>query len=460
MTENRLEEGQDLALDYTKLAKLPPGAGVIPCAVQDADSGEVILVAYVNDAALKAALASRSAVFWSTSRNELWEKGKTSGETFDLLEVRVNCEQNSLLYRVRPRLARASGQASGICHTKNAAGDATRLLLPAPGLRDGPAGKPQSLDTQEPSVRLYNTLSGKVEEFAPMGEEVLMYVCGITPYSESHLGHAMSYIVFDTLRRYLEFRGLKVKHVQNYTDIDDKLIMRSEREGGSRWPTSPSRYIVEFERVHGRAQRPASPPLPARHGGNPGDHRDDRGPGREGLRLRRAAAAATASPATSTTASRRRTTTASSRSAPWTRCCPARASSRSRAKRTRWTSPCGRAPSPASRLGQPLGPGPARLAHRVLRDVATATSARRSTSTAAASTWSSRTTRTRSPRPRPTRTLVPFSRFWLHNGFLQLGDEKMSKSLGNLVNMRRGLDALRAGRRCASSSSAARYRSP
>jgi len=55
-------------------------------------------------------------VFWSTSRNELWEKGATSGEVFDLIEVRVNCEQNSLLYRVRPRRGR-------ICHTKNRAGE-------------------------------------------------------------------------------------------------------------------------------------------------------------------------------------------------------------------------------------------------------------------------------------------------------------------------------------------------
>jgi cysteinyl-tRNA synthetase len=70
-----------------------------------------------------------------------------------------------------------------------------------------------------------------VEEFTPRDNQVLMYVCGITPYSESHLGHAMSYIVFDVLRRYLEYRGYEVRHVQNYTDIDDKLIARAEREG-------------------------------------------------------------------------------------------------------------------------------------------------------------------------------------------------------------------------------------
>jgi phosphoribosyl-AMP cyclohydrolase len=74
-------------------------------------------VAYTNQQALKLAVQTRTAVFWSTSRNELWEKGKTSGETFDLLEVYVNCEQNSLLYKVRPR-------RGGICHTKNLKGEA------------------------------------------------------------------------------------------------------------------------------------------------------------------------------------------------------------------------------------------------------------------------------------------------------------------------------------------------
>jgi cysteinyl-tRNA synthetase len=83
-------------------------------------------------------------------------------------------------------------------------------------------------------LRLHNTLSGSVEEFKPRNDnQVLMYVCGITPYADSHLGHAMSYIIFDTLRRYLEYRGYQVKHVQNYTDIDDKLIARAESEGRS-----------------------------------------------------------------------------------------------------------------------------------------------------------------------------------------------------------------------------------
>jgi len=110
---NELEEGDELKLDYDKLRNAVAACpGIIPVAVQNADTGELILLAYVNEKALSAALERGQAVFWSTSRNELWIKGETSGQTFDLLEVRVNCEQNSLLYRVRPR-------GGGICHTAN-----------------------------------------------------------------------------------------------------------------------------------------------------------------------------------------------------------------------------------------------------------------------------------------------------------------------------------------------------
>ena len=111
-----LEEGSSLTLDFNKLEKaVGQSKGIIPVAVQHADTRELILVAYTNELAFRKSLADRSLVLWSTSRNELWEKGKTSGETFDLVEARVNCEQNSLLYLVRPR-------RGGICHTKNAAG--------------------------------------------------------------------------------------------------------------------------------------------------------------------------------------------------------------------------------------------------------------------------------------------------------------------------------------------------
>lgn len=112
-----LEEGTDLMLDFSKVDAI--GAlkqQVIPVAVQNIDTQEVILVAYVNEEALKVSLETKIATFWSTSRNELWIKGATSGAQFDLLEVYVNCEQNSLVYKVRPR-------KGDICHTKNRAGE-------------------------------------------------------------------------------------------------------------------------------------------------------------------------------------------------------------------------------------------------------------------------------------------------------------------------------------------------
>jgi cysteinyl-tRNA synthetase len=76
-------------------------------------------------------------------------------------------------------------------------------------------------------MRIHNTLSAQKEDFKPQGETVKMYVCGVTPYSDSHIGHAMSYVLFDVIRRYLAYRNYKVKYVQNFTDIDDKLIKRA-----------------------------------------------------------------------------------------------------------------------------------------------------------------------------------------------------------------------------------------
>lgn len=80
-------------------------------------------------------------------------------------------------------------------------------------------------------MKITNTLTRSLEEFRPAGDTVLLYVCGVTPYDESHVGHAMSYVVFDVFRRYLEFRGYKVRHVQNFTDIDDRIITRAQRLG-------------------------------------------------------------------------------------------------------------------------------------------------------------------------------------------------------------------------------------
>ncbi|MEE3005507.1 MAG: cysteine--tRNA ligase [Chloroflexota bacterium] len=81
-------------------------------------------------------------------------------------------------------------------------------------------------------MKLYNTLAGEVEEFVPSdAQSVKMYICGVTPYSSTHVGHALSYVAFDVLRRYLEHLGYKVRHVQNFTDVDDKIILKAEEEG-------------------------------------------------------------------------------------------------------------------------------------------------------------------------------------------------------------------------------------
>lgn len=103
-------------LDFGKLAKTAKtGSEVLPVVLQNADTHEVLFVGYANARALEATLSERIAVLWSTSRNELWRKGATSGDTLRLVEVRVNCEQNSLLYLVRP----ATG---GACHTRDSSG--------------------------------------------------------------------------------------------------------------------------------------------------------------------------------------------------------------------------------------------------------------------------------------------------------------------------------------------------
>ncbi len=125
-----LEEGTTVRLDFTKLRKVAQAASpVLPVVVQDADSHEVLVVAYANREALDHTLKTGIATFWSTSRNELWIKGATSGDTLQLVDVRVNCEQNSLLYLVRM-------VGGGVCHTKDAQGQ-TRKTCYYRSLKDG-----------------------------------------------------------------------------------------------------------------------------------------------------------------------------------------------------------------------------------------------------------------------------------------------------------------------------------
>ena len=95
-------------------------------------------------------------------------------------------------------------------------------------------------------MKLYNTLTRKKEEFVPITPgEVKMYVCGPTVYNFFHIGNGRTFIVFDTIRRYFEYRGYKVKFVQNFTDIDDKMINGANEEGTSVKKVG-DKYISEY----------------------------------------------------------------------------------------------------------------------------------------------------------------------------------------------------------------------
>ena len=114
-----LEEGQTQQLDFNKLKSIGDADHrVIPVVLQEVDTKEVLFIGYANQEAFELSLERQSAVLYSTSMHEIWHKGATSGDTLSLVEIRVNCEQNSLLYMVRR-------DGAGACHTKAESG-ATR----------------------------------------------------------------------------------------------------------------------------------------------------------------------------------------------------------------------------------------------------------------------------------------------------------------------------------------------
>ena len=97
-------------------------------------------------------------------------------------------------------------------------------------------------------MKIYNTMTGKKEEFVPIEEgKVRIYVCGPTVYNFFHIGNARPFVVFDTLRRYFKYRGYEVTFVQNFTDVDDKIINRAKEEGISA-PEVSEKYIEEYFR--------------------------------------------------------------------------------------------------------------------------------------------------------------------------------------------------------------------
>jgi cysteinyl-tRNA synthetase len=290
-------------------------------------------------------------------------------------------------------------------------------------------------------LRLHNTLSGRVEEFRPRDDKnVLMYVCGITPYSESHLGHAMSYIIFDVLRRYLEYRGYNVRHVQNYTDIDDKLIARAEREGVSMQQVA-DRYIREYERdIADLNIQPAhlypraTEEIPAIVGmiegliekgfAYPGRVRD--GASDVYFRVEKKDDYGKLSKRTlDSMLSGARIEPLEGKENPmdftlWKAAKPGEPS---------WDSPWG-----SGRPGWHIECSAMSLRHLGPQidlhggglDLAFPHHENEIAQTEAYTNQ------------------VPFSQFWVHNGFVQMGEDKMSKSLGNIVNMRQAIDTYTA----------------
>jgi cysteinyl-tRNA synthetase len=116
-------------------------------------------------------------------------------------------------------------------------------------------------------LRIYNTLTGKKEEFIPLRKgKVGMYVCGVTVYDVCHIGHARSAIVFDTIYRYLQYRGYEVTFVRNFTDIDDKIIKRANEEGVD-CQAIAEKYIGEFNTDMGGLglEKPAIEPKATDH---------------------------------------------------------------------------------------------------------------------------------------------------------------------------------------------------
>lgn len=99
------------------------------------------------------------------------------------------------------------------------------------------------------TLRVYNTLTRQKEEFVPVeADKVKMYVCGVTPYNHPHIGNARPFLTWDVIKRYLEHQGFKVYHVQNFTDVDDKIINAANAEGVT-WDGIANRYIASYFEV-------------------------------------------------------------------------------------------------------------------------------------------------------------------------------------------------------------------
>lgn len=116
MNKKQLEEGRSFAPQFQKRQ------GLLPVIVQDIETMQVLTLGYANAEALEETIHSKKATFWSTSRNELWTKGKTSGDYLEIVEILTDCDQDALVYQVKVL-------GNGVCHTKNEHGDTRKACF-------------------------------------------------------------------------------------------------------------------------------------------------------------------------------------------------------------------------------------------------------------------------------------------------------------------------------------------
>ena len=96
------------------------------------------------------------------------------------------------------------------------------------------------------SIVVYNTKSQKKEEYIPIESgKASIYVCGVTPYNHPHIGNARPFVTWDVIHRYLDFKGYEVKHIQNFTDVDDKIINSAEKRGIT-WKELSEEFIAAY----------------------------------------------------------------------------------------------------------------------------------------------------------------------------------------------------------------------
>ena len=99
-------------------------------------------------------------------------------------------------------------------------------------------------------MKIYNSLTGKKEDFNPLiPNKVNIYTCGVTVYDHCHIGHARSAIVFDVMRRYLNYKGFDVTYVRNFTDIDDKIINRANRRKAFHGMRLPENILMSTTKI-------------------------------------------------------------------------------------------------------------------------------------------------------------------------------------------------------------------